>query len=478
LAAKLTNSEESATMGTGATILAVDDELDFVQTLSDILKKYGHSAYTSCSGYEALQVLSLRPFDLVILDLKMPLISGIETLKRIRKIDPGLPVIILTADSDVGTVVEAMKLGAYDYFAKPIEWEKLDIAIKNALVTKDLRSEITRLKGQSGNKYSLDKIVGKSKKMREVFQSLERVVDTSVTVCIRGESGTGKELLARAMHFNGLRKNKPFVAVNCAAIPENLLESELFGHEKGAFTGAVARRVGKFEQASGGTLFLDEIGDMALSTQVKILRVLQERQFHRVGGNEMVNVDVRVISATNKNLEEEMRKGNFREDLYYRISVYPILVPPLRERKDDIPPLAAFVIEKYNREYRRKIRAILPQTMDYLTNYDWPGNVRELENVLERSFLNSPDGVVMPEHLPITVTSYKESFGKDDGFIDLKKVVPLTSTITPLKELEREVLVQALRLTNYNMSTAAVELGIGRTTLYRKLQKYRIELRR
>ena len=465
-------------MGKGATILAVDDELDFVQTLSDILKKYGHSAYTSCSGYEALQVLSLRPFDLVILDLKMPLISGIETLKRIRKIDPGLPVIILTADSDVGTVVEAMKLGAYDYFAKPIEWEKLDIAIKNALVTKELRSEVTRLKGQSGNKYSLDKIVGKSKKMREVFQSLERVVDTSVTVCIRGESGTGKELLARAMHFNGLRKNKPFVAVNCAAIPENLLESELFGHEKGAFTGAVARRVGKFEQASGGTLFLDEIGDMALSTQVKILRVLQERQFHRVGGNEMVNVDVRVISATNKNLEEEMRKGNFREDLYYRINVYPILVPPLRERKDDIPSLAAFVIEKFNREYRRKIRAILPQTMDYLTNYDWPGNVRELENVLERSFLNSPDGVVMPEHLPITVTSYKESFDKDDSFIDLKKVVPLTSTITPLKELEREVLVQALRLTNYNMSTAAVELGIGRTTLYRKLQKYRIELRR
>ncbi|MFQ5649621.1 MAG: sigma-54-dependent transcriptional regulator [bacterium] len=465
-------------MAKRASILAVDDELDFVRTLSEILARNRYDVFTSCSGYEALQMLSIRQFDLVILDLIMPLISGIETMKRIQRIDPGLPVIILTANTEVHAVVEAMKLGAYDYFSKPIEWEKLEIAIKNALITRELRHEVRKLKGQLRNKVGYEHVVGKSKKMREVFACLERVVDTDVTVSIRGESGTGKELLARAIHFSGPRKNKPFVAVNCAAIPENLLESELFGHEKGAFTGAISRRIGKFEQANGGTLFLDEIGEMAPSTQVKILRVLQERQFQRVGGSDLVQVDVRLISATNRNLENDMDKGNFREDLYYRISVYPIVVPPLRQRKDDIPILAAFFMDKFNKEYRRKIKAILPRTMDYLINYDWPGNVRELENVLERSFLNSGTGVLSPEHLPITITSFKEDFSNGDSFIDLKKVVPLTNTITPLKELEREVLVQALRLTNYNMSNAAIELGIGRTTLYRKLQKYRIELRR
>ncbi len=459
-------------------ILAIDDETDFVDTVSAILTKHEYSVDTSCSGYEALQMLSIRTYDLVLLDLNMPLISGIDTLKRIQKIDPGLPVIILTGDSRVGTVVDAMKLGAYDFFPKPLDWEKLEIAIKNALITKELRGEVSRLKGQLKNKYSFDQIVGNSKSMQDVFRSLERVVETNVTVSIRGESGTGKELLARSIHFSGLRKQKPFVAVNCAAIPESLLESELFGHEKGAFTGAIARRVGKFEQADGGTLFLDEIGDMPHSTQVKILRVLQERRFQRVGGTETVEVDVRVISATNKNLEEEMKEGNFREDLYYRINVYPIFVPPLRKRREDIPALAGFFLEKYNQQYRKKIKAILPQTMDYLMNYEWPGNVREFENILERSFLHASNGVLAAEHLPITITSFKESLNSSDSFIDLKKVVSLTKQITPLKDLEKEVLQQALKLTNYNMSSAALELGIGRTTLYRKLEKYNIPLRR
>ena len=462
-----------------ASILAVDDETDFVNTLSSILTKHEYSVDTSCSGYEALQMLSLRPYDLVLLDLTMPLISGIDTLKRIQKIDPGLPVIILTGDSRVGTVVDAMKLGAYDFFPKPLDWEKLEIAIKNALITKELRGEVSRLKGQLKRKYSFEQIVGNSKSMQDVFRSLERVVETNVTVSIRGESGTGKELLARSIHFNGLRKKGAFVAVNCAAIPESLLESELFGHEKGAFTGAIARRIGKFEQADGGTLFLDEIGDMPHSTQVKILRVLQERRFQRVGGSETVEVDVRVISATNKNLEEEMKNGNFREDLYYRINVYPIFVPPLRKRHEDIPALAAFFLEKYNKEYRRKIKAILPQTLDYLMNYEWPGNVRELENILERSFLHASDGILAAEHLPITITSFREEdLNSGDSFIDLKKVVSLTKQITPMKDLEKEVLQQALKLTNYNMSNAALELGIGRTTLYRKLEKYGITLRR
>ncbi len=461
-----------------ASILAVDDEADFVDSLSSILTKQEYSVDTSCSGYEALQMLSIRPYDLVLLDLTMPLISGIDTLKRIQRIDPGLPVIILTGDSRVGTVVDAMKLGAYDFFPKPLDWERLEIAIKNALITKELRGEVSRLQGQLKSKYSFKQIIGNSKSMQDVFRSLERVVEANVTVSIRGESGTGKELLARSIHFNGLRKQKAFVAVNCAAIPESLLESELFGHEKGAFTGAIARRAGKFEQADGGTLFLDEIGDMPHSTQVKILRVLQERQFQRVGGTETVEVDVRVISATNKNLEEEMKKGNFREDLYYRINVYPIFVPPLRKRREDIPALAAFFLGKYNKEYRRKVKAILPQTLDYLMNYEWPGNVRELENILERSFLHASDGVLAAEHLPITITSFKEDLNSGDSFINLKKVVSLTRQITPLKDLEKEVLQQAIKLTNYNMSNAALELGIGRTTLYRKLEKYGITLRR
>ena len=465
-------------MTKGASILAVDDEADFVDALSSILTKHEYSVDTSCSGYEALQMLSIRPYDLVLLDLTMPLISGIDTLKRIQRIDPGLPVIILTGDSRVGTVVDAMKLGAYDFFPKPLDWERLEIAIKNALVTKELRGEVSRLQGQLKSKYSFKQIIGNSKSMQDVFRSLERVVEANVTVSIRGESGTGKELLARSIHFNGHRKQKAFVAVNCAAIPESLLESELFGHEKGAFTGAIARRAGKFEQADGGTLFLDEIGDMPHSTQVKILRVLQERQFQRVGGTETVEVDVRVISATNKNLEEEMKKGNFREDLYYRINVYPIFVPPLRKRREDIPALAAFFLGKYNKEYRRKVKSILPQTLDYLMNYEWPGNVRELENVLERSFLHASDGVLAAEHLPITITSFKEDLNSGDSFINLKKVVSLTRQITPLKDLEKEVLQQAIKLTNYNMSNAALELGIGRTTLYRKLEKYGITLRR
>ena len=465
-------------MSEPVSILVVDDELDFVKTVSEILERRRYQVQGCGSGYEALQLLSLHPFDLVILDLCMPLISGIDTLKRIRKIDPGLPVIILTGDQRVPTVVEAMKLGAYDYFTKPIEWDKFEIAVKNALVTKSLRSEVARLRGQLRERYGFDQIIGHCSKMQEVFRAVERVLDSNVTVLIHGESGTGKELLAKAIHFNGPRKNRPFVAVNCAAIPESLLESELFGHERGAFTGAVARRLGKFEQANGGTLLLDEIGDMPISTQVKILRVLQERSFQRVGGTETVHVDVRVMSATNKDLQEELKKGRFREDLYYRISVYPIHIPPLRQRVEDIPALTAHFLEKFNRENRRKVKAIAPRTLDYLMNYDWPGNVRELENVLERSFLNCTDGVLKPEHLPITITSFKDDFNESDTYIDLKKIVALTKKITPLRELEKEVLTQALRLTNYNMSNAASKLGIGRTTLYRKLQKYRIELRR
>lgn len=455
-------------------LLVVDDEQDFVQTIGEILIRFEYDVQTSNSGFEALQMLSLQSYDVVLLDLSMSLISGIDTLKRMHKIDQSLPVIILTADDRVGSVVEAMKVGAYDYLSKPLELKKLETTIKNALLTRELRSEVVSSGSQFKSKYGLAQIIGKSEKIQDVLRAFERVANTDVTVSIRGESGVGKEHFARAIHFNSQRKRGPFVAVNCAAIPENLLENELFGHEKGSLNGVATRREGKFEQANGGSIFLNEIGELPLSIQGKILQVFQERRFQRVGSSEMVELDVRVISATSKNLEEQMAQGRFREDLYYRISVYPLVLPPLRKRKVDIPLLAAFFKEKFNKEYRHKVKGIQPQTMDYLMDYDWPGNIRELENILEHSFLNAGGNVLTPEHLPITITSGLDNSDCIDEKLGLKKVVFLNKRIVPLKEVEREVLMHALQLTNFNMSTAANQLGIGRTTLYRKLEKYRI----
>ncbi|RKY90158.1 hypothetical protein DRQ15_08055, partial [candidate division KSB1 bacterium] len=301
------------------TILVVDDEEDFLNVVKDMIKKWDYDVDGALTGYEALQRMSLYHYDLVLLDIIMPLIDGLETLKRIRKITREVPVIVLTGDGRIDTAVEAMKIGAHDYITKPIDWNRLKIAVKNAISIRNLRKEISQLKTQLRNKDGYSNIIGHSAKMCEVYQALERVIDSDVTVIIRGESGTGKELLARAIHFNGPRRDHPFVVVNCAAIPESLLESELFGHEKGSFTGAIAKRIGKFVQAHTGTIFLDEIGELSKPTQAKILRVLQEKRFERIGGTQSVEVDVRVISATNKNLEEEVRRGNFREDLYYRI---------------------------------------------------------------------------------------------------------------------------------------------------------------
>jgi|Deesub1362B_J571_1020462.scaffolds.fasta_scaffold08804_2 DNA-binding NtrC family response regulator len=455
-------------------VLVVDDEEEFLEIVSDILKKWGFEVDTAQTGYEALQRMSLFNYDLIILDIIMPLISGIETLKRMRKVDREVPIVVLTADGRVDTAVQAMKSGAYDYLTKPVDWNKLKIIVKNAMTIRALKKEVSRLQSQLKGKYEHANIIGTSPKMREVYRALDRVIDSDVTVIIRGESGTGKELLARAIHFNGPRKNGPFVAVNCAAIPESLLESELFGHERGAFTGAVSRRIGKFEQAHRGTLFLDEIGEMSKATQAKILRVLQEKRIERIGGNQSIPIDVRVISATNKDLEEEVRKGNFREDLYYRISVYPIYLPPLRERKEDIPQLVAYFLEKFNKKLKRKIKRVSDRALEHLMNYHWPGNVRELENVLERSMLNCSGDVLLPEHLPITITAH-EIHSLSDGFrIDFQKAVSLTREIPTWEEVEREVCRLALRLTNNNISEAAQRLGIGRTTLYRKLKKYNL----
>ena len=455
-------------------ILVVDDEEEFLEIVKEILKKWDYEVDTAQTGYEALQRMSLYNYDLVLLDIIMPLISGLETLKRMRKMDREVPIVVLTADGRIDTAVKAMKSGAYDYVTKPVDWNKLRAIVKNAMTIRSLRKEVSRLKSQLRGKYEHANIIGSSPKMREVYQALDRVIDSDVTVIIRGESGTGKELLARAIHFNGPRKDGPFVAVNCAAIPDSLLESELFGHEKGSFTGAVSRRIGKFEQAHRGTLFLDEIGEMSKPTQAKILRALQEKRVERIGGTQSVPIDVRVISATNKNLEEEVKKGNFREDLYYRISVYPIHLPPLRERREDIPQLVAYFLDRFNKKLNRRIKRVSDRALEHLINYDWPGNVRELENIMERSMLNCSGEVLLPEHLPITITAY-ELDSLSSGFrIDFRRAISLAKDVPSWEEVEREVCRLALKLTNHNISEAAQRLGIGRTTLYRKLKKYNL----
>lgn len=459
------------------TILVIDDEEDFLANVSGILERCGYEVDTAVTGYEGLQRISLYRYDLVLLDIIMPLINGLETLKRLKKIDRQLPVIVLTGDGRIDTAVEAMKDGAYDYVTKPINWEKLKVIIKNALTIRTLTKEVSRLKNQLRTKYGYQNIIGHSAPMLEIYKALDRIIDSDVTVVIQGESGTGKELLARAIHFNGPRRDRPFIAVNCAAIPESLLESELFGHEKGSFTGAIAKRIGKFEQAHKGTIFLDEIGEMSKATQSKILRVLQEKRFERVGGTQPVSVDVRVISATNKNLEEEVRNGNFREDLFYRISVYPITLPPLRERKADIPELVGYFLEKFNKKLRRKVKSVSDRALEHLINYHWPGNVRELENVMERSILNCSGNTLLPEHLPITLVAYdKRSYG-DSMRVDFHRAIALARDIPSWEEVEREICRLALKLSNSNISAAASRLGIGRTTLYRKLKKYNLQFR-
>lgn len=455
-------------------ILVVDDEDDFLTCAKDLVAAWNFEVDTAQTGYEALQRISLYQYDLVILDVIMPLISGIETLRRIRKIDRDVPIVVLTGDGRIETAVEAMRGGAHDYISKPVDWNKLQVVVKNAIAMRSLKREVSRLKNQLSAKYEHANIIGSCVKMREVYLAIDRVVDSDVTLIIRGESGTGKELLARAVHFNGNRKDSPFVAVNCAAIPESLLESELFGHEKGSFTGAITQRLGKFEQAHKGTLFLDEIGEMTPMTQAKILRALQEKRIERIGGSSSIPIDVRVISATNKNLETMVETGEFREDLYYRISVYPIILPPLRERREDIPQLIGFFTDKLNKKMKRKIKTVSDDALEYVMRYNWPGNVRELENVMERAMLNCNSDTLRPEHFPITITAH-ELRDSSNGFkIDFQKAISLAQDVPSWEEVECEICRLALKLTNKNISEAATRLGIGRTTLYRKLKKYNL----
>lgn len=445
-------------------ILVVDDDKNICKMIEINLRKAKeYSVTTAISGEACLKMLREDVPDLVLLDIQMPGIDGIETLKRIRDDDPRIPVVMMSAHGTIEKAVQSMKLGAYDFITKPFASDRLLITVKNALMTSSLKREIAELRSELRNKYHFNNIIGQSGRMQEVFRAMEKIIDSNVTVLIQGESGTGKELIARAIHYQSkTRAANPFVAVNCSALPESLLESELFGHEKGAFTGAAGKRIGKFEVANGGTIFLDEIGLMSQMTQAKLLRVLQEREFERVGGNELVKVDVRVISATNIDLEDAVKNGDFREDLFYRISVFPIRLPSLRDRKEDIPLLAAHFLEKYSKQEGKNIEGIAPDALELLMSYNWPGNVRELENAMERATLLATTDEITPKDLPNSVRAIGE-----------KKIYEKDSTLSNwIEKLEEEALRQALLECEGNISRTAKKLGIGRATIYRKAKKY------
>ncbi|HNY89916.1 MAG TPA: sigma-54 dependent transcriptional regulator [bacterium] len=447
-----------------ANILIVDDDKNICKMIEASLRKEKrYEIETALSGEACLRLIKENPPDLVLLDIQMPGIDGIETLHRIREENPYIPVIMMTAHGTIERAVSSMKAGAYDFLTKPFARDRLLVTVNNALMNSSLRREVDELRSELKSKYAFANIIGQSGVMQDVFRAVEKVFNSNVTVLIQGESGTGKELIARAIHYHStMRAGKPFVAVNCSALPESLLESELFGHEKGSFTGAVGRRIGKFEQANGGTIFLDEIGLMTPATQSKLLRVLQEREFERVGGNELVKVDVRIISATNKDLEDEMKKGEFREDLYYRISVFPIKLPPLRERREDIPLLAGHFLQKYAKQEGKSIEGITPDALDLMMAYHWPGNVRELENAMERAMVLASGPEIGAKDLPAAVRSLGE-----------KRIYESDNTLASwIEKLEEEALRQALLECEGNISQTAKKLGIGRATIYRKAKKY------
>jgi len=445
-------------------ILIVDDDKNICKMIDASLRKERkYEIQTALNGEACLKSIQESTPDLILMDIQMPGIDGIETLQKIKQEDPRIPVIMMTAHGTIERAVTSMKLGAYDFITKPFARDRLLVTVQNALLNSSLKKEVDELRSELKSKYTFDNIIGQSGVMQDVFKAVEKVINSNVTVLIQGESGTGKELIARAIHFHSkARANKPFVAVNCSALPESLLESELFGHEKGSFTGAAGRRIGKFEMANTGTIFLDEIGLMTPATQSKVLRILQEREFEWVGGNELIKVDVRVISATNKDLEEEMKKSEFREDLYYRISVFPIKLPPLRERREDIPLLAAHFLNKFNQHEGKQIEGISPDALDLMMAYNWPGNVRELENAMERAVVLAAGNEILAKDLPAAVRSLGE-----------KRIYESDNTLASwIEKLEEEALRQALLECEGNISATAKKLGIGRATIYRKAKKY------
>ena len=444
-------------------IIIVDDEPTHLKMLEAVLTADGFEVRKADDGQTAIQAVEERFYDLILMDVRMTRMDGIEALKRIREISPGIPVIIMTAYASVNTAVEALKSGAYDYLTKPLDIDELKILVQKALRHQQLEKENIFLKEQLKDRFDFSNIIGQSDMMLQLFETMSLVAPSNATVLITGESGTGKEIIANALHQNSLRREKPLIKVNCAALPETLLESELFGHKKGAFTGALTSRQGRFQLAHEGTIFLDEIAEMAPSTQAKILRVLQEREFEPLGGSSTVKVDTRVIVATNKDLTSEIQEGRFREDLYFRVNVVMLNVPPLRERREDVPLLADFFLKQYARKNQRLIKGFTPLATDLLMRYDWPGNVRELENVTERSVIMARGDLITPDEFPETLRSLDP---------DLKKTSVDLSPGRSLKAVEKEMILRTLEDTNGNRTHAAKILGISRRTLQLKLKDY------
>lgn len=439
-------------------ILVIDDEQNIRKMLTRVLSSEGFIVKEAINGLEALKRLEEANYSLALLDLKMPGLNGIETLRKIREYDLNLPVIMMSAYGSITEAVEAMKLGALDYLIKPFDIEELKIIVERTIKQYELKVENIYYREEEEKRFNFEEIIGKSKSINRVLEMLKNVSSTPATVLITGESGTGKELIARAIHKNSLRKNGPFVVVNCVAFSPNLLESELFGHEKGSFTGAVARRIGRFEMANGGTIFLDEIGEMDLSIQTKLLRVLQEKEFERVGSSRSIKVDVRILSATNKDLKKEVEKRRFREDLFYRINVFNIDVPPLRERKEDIPLIVEHFIGKYNKILNKKVKKVSTKALELMLDYNYPGNIRELENIIERSMIMAKDEIIDETYF---------SFINNEGYLEKKG---------SLKEAEKELIIKYLIQNKGNRTKTAELLGISRRSLLDKIKKYQLNL--
>ncbi len=453
-------------------VFIVDDEPAISKLLSYWVKdKWKYDVEVFDNGEDVLKKLSSKP-DLILLDIMLPGLDGLETLKRIKHYDENLPVIILSAQGSIEVAVEALRYGAYDYFPKPIDQQRLEPAIKNAIKNYDLTKELQNLRENVQKEYSFDNIISADGKMQDVFKLVSKVLNNDITVLIYGESGTGKELIARAIHYNGKRKQGPFTVVNCASIPRELLESELFGHEKGSFTGAHQRKLGKFEIANGGTLFLDEVGELEMLLQAKLLRVIQEKEFERVGGTELIKTDVRIISATNRDLKQAVEEKEFREDLYYRLNSFPIYIPPLRQRRGDILVLAQHFLDSFNKKLGKSIKGFTKKSLKFMYEYNWPGNIREMENTIERCMIISESDMIDVEDLPIHLRANETS-----GNSDMSGTLFSDETIVPFEKLKEESIKHALKVTSGNIVEAAKKLQLGRATIYRLMEKYNIENR-
>ena len=446
------------------TVLVVDDERNIRTALAKLLTQAGHTALAAENGEQALTVLEETPSDLVITDLKMVGVDGLDVLRAVKQRRPDTEVILLTAYGTIDSAVEAMKVGAYDYLTKPVDPERLVHLVGKALEHKALRDEVRQLRERAAVREAFEHIVGRSLRMREVYEQVRQVAETTATVLISGESGTGKELVAHAIHNRSARKEGPFATLNCGALPETLLESELFGYERGAFTGALATKAGRIEQADGGTLFLDEVGEMSPKTQVDFLRVVQEREVRRLGGNRPITVDVRFIAATNKDLEAAVRTGAFREDLYYRLAVVPIALPPLRDRLEDIPLLATAFLREFCTRYARGEMYFSPAALQALREYAWPGNVRELRNLVERLVVTVRERGIRPVHLPSTILTGERP--------ERSLTIPLG---TPLHVVEEQIIRRTLGAVTANRERAAKILGISPRALHYKLRRYGVE---